>query len=199
MYQDQDFHVWDDQTLPGRLGKIRAQIDPKFAQTVTELAPVFAELAVPIYDHISQHRRRSKNPPPDTWVAFSTSKRGYKMLPHIEVGFWNDRFFIWLAVLQEAKNRQALLSRLKEDTVMRLPAGFACGGDHTDKDCGVPLTRENYQALMATQPNRHAEWQVGRNFMRGSDFFTVSAAEQTQIIQDTVRALLPLYDQLIRI
>jgi len=85
MYQDQDFRVWDDQTLPGRLGKIRAQIDPKFQQTVTELVPVFAELAVPIYDHISLHRRRSKNPPPDTWVAFSTSKRGYKMLPHIEV------------------------------------------------------------------------------------------------------------------
>jgi len=63
----------------------------------------------------------------------------------------------------------------------------------------VPLTRENYQALMATQPNRHAEWQVGRNFMRGSDFFAVSAAEQTQIIQATVRSLLPLYDQLIRI
>lgn len=199
MYQDQDFHVWDDKTLPGRLGKIREQIDPKFLATVTDLEPVFAGLAMPIYHHVSLHRRRTKNPPVDTWVAFSTSKRGYKMLPHIEIGFWDDRFFIWLTVLQEAKNRQALLSSLKEETVMQLPAGFLCGGDHTDKNCGVPLTRENYQELMTTQTQRRAEWQVGRNFLRGSDFFTVSAEEQARVIQETVRDLLPLYDQLIRI
>lgn len=199
MYLDQDFHVFDDPTLPGRLGKIQAQIDPKFLETVADLQETFAQLAVPIYEHVSQHRRRTKNPPTDTWVAFSTSKRGYKMLPHIEIGFWDDRFFIWLAVLQEAKNRQALLSGLKEDLVLQLPTGFACGGDHTDKDSGVPLNRENYQALMATQTNRRAEWQIGRNFLRGSDFFTGSPAEQTRVIQETVQALLPVYDQLIRV
>ncbi|MFC6207448.1 DUF1054 family protein [Levilactobacillus tongjiangensis] len=199
MYLDQDFHVFDDPTLPGRLGKIQAQIDPKFLETVADLQETFAQLAVPIYDHVSQHRRRTKNPPTDTWVAFSTSKRGYKMLPHIEIGFWDDRFFIWLAVLQEAKNRQALLSGLKEDLVLQLPAGFACGGDHTDKNSGVPLNRETYQALMATQANRHAEWQVGRNFLRGSDFFTGSPAEQARVIRATVQALLPVYDQLIRV
>jgi len=199
MYQDQDFHVFDDQTLPGRLGKIQQYIDPKFTATVTDLAPVFAKLSMPIYAHISQHRRRTKNPPTDTWVAFSTSKRGYKMLPHIEIGFWDDRFFIWLAVLEEAKERQMLLSQLKEDLVLQLPAGFECGGDHTDKNCGVPLTRENYQALIATQTQRHAEWQVGRNFLRGDEFFTLTAAEQTQVIRDVVMALLPVYDQLIRL
>lgn len=199
MYQDQDFHVFDDQTLPGRLGLIQQYIDPKFTATVTDLAPVFAKLSMPIYAHISQHRRRTKNPPTDTWVAFSTSKRGYKMLPHIEIGFWDDRFFIWLAVLQEAKERQMLLSQLKEDLVLQLPADFECGGDHTDKNCGVPLTRENYQALMATQTQRHAEWQVGRNFLRGDEFFTLTAVEQTQVIRDVVTALLPVYDQLIRL
>ncbi|KRN01740.1 hypothetical protein FD13_GL000569 [Levilactobacillus senmaizukei DSM 21775 = NBRC 103853] len=199
MYQDQDFRVFDDLTLPGRLGKIQAQIDPKFLETAADLQPVFAELAMPIYEHVSLHRRRTKNPPTDTWVAFSTSKRGYKMLPHIEVGFWDDRFFIWLAVLEEAKNRQTLLSQLSEDLVLQLPADFECGGDHTDKHSGRPLNRENYQALMATQTARHAEWQVGRNYLRGSDFFQLSAAQQAQTIRDHVQALLPVYDQLIRL
>lgn len=199
MYQDQDFHVFDDQTLPGRLGKIQMYIDPKFTATVADLAPVFAKLSMPIYAHISQHRRRTKNPPTDTWVAFSTSKRGYKMLPHIEIGFWDDRFFIWLAVLQEAKERQALLHSLKEDLVRQLPAGFECGGDHTDKNTGIPLTREAYQALMATQTQRHAEWQVGRNYRRGDAFFTLTPADQAQVIRDDVTALLPIYDQLIRL
>ncbi|MFC6274823.1 DUF1054 family protein [Levilactobacillus tangyuanensis] len=199
MYQDQDFRVFNDPTLPGRLGKIQSEIDPKFLKTAADLQPVFAELAMPIYEHVSLHRRRTKNPPTDTWVAFSTSKRGYKMLPHIEIGFWDDRFFIWLAVLQEAKNRQALLSQLKEDLVLQLPADFECGGDHTDKNSGRPLTRENYQALMATQMDRRAEWQVGRNFLRGSDFFRLPADQQAQSIRDDVRALLPVYDQLIRL
>lgn len=199
MYQDQDFHVFDDQTLPGRLGKIQMYIDPKFTATVADLAPVFAKLSMPIYDHISQHRRRTKNPPTDTWVAFSTSKRGYKMLPHIEIGFWDDRFFIWLAVLQEAKERQTLLSSLKEELVLQLPTGFECGGDHTDKHAGVPLTREAYQELMATQTQRHAEWQVGRNYLRGDALFTLAPAVQAQVIRDDVTALLPVYDQLIRL
>lgn len=199
MYQDQDFRVFDDPTLPGRLAKIQRYIDPKFTATVTDLAPVFARLSMPIYDHISQHRRRTKNPPTDTWVAFSTSKRGYKMLPHLEIGFWDDRFFIWLAVLQEAKERQALLSRVKEDLVLQLPTGFECGGDHTDKDCARPLTRATYQTLMAEQTQRHAEWQVGRNYHRGDAFFSLSAADQAQVIRDDVTALLPVYDQLIRL
>ncbi|KRO03559.1 hypothetical protein IV54_GL000008 [Levilactobacillus paucivorans] len=199
MYEDQDFRVFEDQTLPGRLGKIREQIDPKFMITVAALQPVFATLAVPIYDHVSKHLRRTKNPPTDTWVAFSTSKRGYKMLPHLEIGFWDDRFFIWLAVLQEAKNRQALLSSLKEDLVMTLPSDFECGSDHTDKNSGVPLTREAYQALMATQTDRHAEWQVGRQFHRGDAFFTLTPEDQAATIREIVTALLPVYDQLIRI
>ena len=121
------------------------------------------------------------------------------MLPHLEIGFWDDRFFIWLAVLQEAKERQALLSRVKEDLVLQLPTGFECGGDHTDKDCARPLTRATYQALMAEQTQRHAEWQVGRNYHRGDAFFSLSAADQAQVIRDDVTALLPVYDQLIRL
>ncbi|KIR08438.1 hypothetical protein RA16_08410 [Levilactobacillus brevis] len=197
MYQDQDFQVFEDQTLAGRLGKIQKQIDPKFLITAGDLEPVLAELSVPIYQHVSQHRRRTKNPPTDTWIAFSTSKRGYKMLPHLEIGFWDDRFFIWLAVLQEAKNRQGLLGQVQLADVLNLPSTFECGNDHTDKNCGQPLTLTNYQALMREQVNRHAEWQLGRNFMRGSDFFTTTLDDQTAIIRDTVAALLPIYQQLI--
>ena len=36
------------------------------------------------YPHVAKHARRSVNPPKDTWVAFATSKRGYKMLPHFK-------------------------------------------------------------------------------------------------------------------
>ena len=119
------------------------------------------------------------------------------MLPHLEIGFWDDRFFIWLAVLQEAKNRQGLLGQVQLADVLNLPSTFECGNDHADKNCGRPLTLTNYQALMREQVNRHAEWQLGRNFMRGSDFFTTTPDDQAAIIRDTVAALLPIYRQLI--
>ena len=39
--------MFDDQTLPVRLGKIQMYIDPKFTATVADLAPVFAKLSMP--------------------------------------------------------------------------------------------------------------------------------------------------------
>ena len=36
--------------------------------------------------HVAKHARRSVNPPIDTWVAFAPNKRGYKMLPHFQIG-----------------------------------------------------------------------------------------------------------------
>jgi len=36
-------------------------------------------------------------------------------------------------------------------------------------------------------------------FLRGSDFFRLPADQQAQSIRDDVRALLPVYDQLIRL
>jgi Uncharacterized protein conserved in bacteria len=51
MYQDSDFAVFDDVTLPGRLAKIRAIIDPKFTATVAALQPQLAGVGVPVYPH----------------------------------------------------------------------------------------------------------------------------------------------------
>ena len=71
--------------------------------------------------------------------------------------------------------------------------------DHTDKHAGVPLTREAYQELMSTQTQRHAEWQVGGTISAGDALFTLAPAVQAQVIRDDVTALLPVYDQLIRL
>ncbi len=33
------------------------------------------------------------NPPDDTWVSFSTNPRGYKMMPHFQIGLFGDHAF----------------------------------------------------------------------------------------------------------
>ncbi|GEO65996.1 DUF1054 family protein [Levilactobacillus spicheri] len=198
MYVNQDFDIFADPTLAGRLGQIRQILDPKFEETVAALQPTLAELGQPLYPHVALHRRRTKNPPPDTWVALSTSKRGYKRLPHLEIGLWDDRLYIWLNLLDEATNRVALADGVALSTVTQLPAAFQCANDHTDKRAPQPLTTATYQALLADQHRRkHAEWQVGRDFLRGSAFFTGTAADQLATIQATVGALLPVYRELL--
>ena len=77
MFNDSDFQVFDDLTLAGRMAGIRAEIDPKFEV----LAPLVIEtlgFQTPIYAHVAKHLRRHKNPPMNTWVAFSTNKRVIK-------------------------------------------------------------------------------------------------------------------------
>ena len=197
MYQDSDFAVFDDVTLPGRLAKIRAIIDPKFTATVAALQPQLAGVGVPVYPHLALHRRRTKNPPPDTWVALSTSKRGYKMLPHFEIGLWDNQLYIWLVVLQEAKDRQTVIDRVDPQTVATLPATFEWANDHTDKTIHHPLTAAGWQQLKTAQTAKHAEWLIGRTFAQGSAFFTGDAATQLTTIQATIAALVPVYRELI--
>ncbi|MFC0377981.1 DUF1054 family protein [Levilactobacillus acidifarinae] len=197
VYQDSDFAVFDDVTLPGRLAKIRAIIDPKFTATVTALQPQLAAVGVPVYPHLALHRRRTKNPPPDTWVALSTSKRGYKMLPHFEFGLWDDQLYIWLVVLQEAQDRQTVIDRVSPQTVAGLPANFEWADDHTDKTVHRPLTASGWDQLTAAQSQKHAEWLIGRTFDQGSAFFTGDAAAQLATIQTTIAALIPVYRELI--
>lgn len=198
VYSDVDFDIFDDETLPGRLDKIRKLLDPKFNQTVVELQAVLADFPQPLYPHVALHRRRTKNPPPDTWVALSTSKRGYKQLPHLEIGLWDDRLYIWLNLLDEATNRVSLAERIPLTAIATLPTTFQWADDHTDKDAPRPLTPEGYQLLMAAQrQRRHVDWQLGRDFQRGSAFFSGTAAQQTATIQATVAALLPIYRELL--
>ena len=94
MFTRADFEIFDDPTLKGRLNKIYTELDPKFevfgAQLQNELAVATnREFTL----HIAKHLRRFKNPPMNTWMALSESSRGYKMMPHFEVGFWDDRIF----------------------------------------------------------------------------------------------------------
>ena len=52
------------------------------------------------------------NPPKDSWVAFAPYKRGYKALPHFQIGLWGSHLFIILAVIYEAPDKVAIAERL---------------------------------------------------------------------------------------
>lgn len=197
MFEETDFKVFDDHTLTGRLTRIRHDLDPKFEQAGAELLQ-HAKLTdlPPLFLHIAKHARRHKNPPVDTWLALSTNPRGYKMLPHIELGFWDDRLFLWVALLQEAKLNGPDLSDLTP-AVLRLGDSFELSGDHTDKLGARALTAANLAAqTQRYQTVKRGEWLVGKTYLR-TDPLWQTPALLWQDILSRFDQLLPIYQRLL--
>lgn len=137
MIDQQDFDVFKDPTLAGRLVLIRSQVDPKFEQIGARYATQFTQQSqFQFYVHIAKHLRRHKNPPPDTWLAIGEGKRGYKMLPHFEIGLWPNALFIWLAYLAEVDQKPVYAAKLA--TLPNLypdltTSGLMLAQDHTQQ------------------------------------------------------------------
>ena len=198
MFELTDFAAFADPTLAGRLAIIRRDLDPKFVLAGEQLTRLATAAGLPKQTvHIAKHARRHKNPPPDTWLALATNPRGYKMMPHIELGFWDDRLFLWLAVLKESKPWQLPAEGLTA-LIAALPAATQITGDHTDKLAAVALT----PAALADQTERFnrvakAEWLIGKTYLKADPLWQTPDALWTDI-QRQFEALLPLYQELSR-
>lgn len=195
MFTNQDFEIFNDQTLAGRMHLIKTVIDPKFEQ----LAPtIIANLQTPgeppFYAHVAKHLRRFKNPPVDTWVAFSQNKRSYKAWPHFELGLWPDRLFIYFDILDECKPAVQAKMQLADLTPLlkALPAGYVISNNH-----GVPTTESATpanitQAIKKFDQYKHSELVVGRAVGVNDPLFD-DADALNQLIITTFKQLLPIY------
>ncbi len=149
MFTRADFDIFDDQTLKGRLDKIYTQLDPKFEVFGTQLqAELVVETKREFSLHIAKHLRRFKNPPMNTWMALSESSRGYKMIPHFEVGFWDDRIFVWFALMAEMpdKTDYAPLLASQTESLLRDFADYDLSYDHMTKQ-KFPMSSENLKLI----------------------------------------------------
>lgn len=198
MFTKTDFDVFDIPDLTGRLAAVKSVLDPKFEQLAPAIQAALSSDEMQAYVHIAQHLRRHKNPPPNTWVAFSESKRGYKMTPHIELGFWDDRLFLWLAGLAELRDRPAFIT-----TMMAAPGmvnlfdqpNWQLCGNHTQKPV-MPLTETNYDQLLGRYNQvAKAEFLVGRIWLKGDPIFDQPDQLQQQIVE-TVTKLAEPYQKL---
>ncbi|WP_110513663.1 DUF1054 family protein, partial [Herpetosiphon llansteffanensis] len=88
------------------------------------------------YPHVAKHARRSVNPPKDTWVAFATNKRGYKMLPHFQIGMFEDQLFVMFGIMHEAKDKATLAKvfERKFKAIQQLPDDYRVCLDHMKPD-----------------------------------------------------------------
>ncbi|MCT3115500.1 DUF1054 domain-containing protein [Leuconostoc lactis] len=198
MFNARDFDIFDEPTLSGRMTAIRDVIDPKFEQAAAVLLPILATDGQHWAAHIAKHLRRTTNAPDNTWVAFAPNKRGYKMMPHFELGLWADHLYLYLAVEENMKPQQtpdivAKLQRAREQ-VAQLPAEYALSADHM-VNATQPLTLAAYDGLVARfAAVRHSEVLIGLTIPRDDD--RLKGDRSVEVLSTAVKTLLPIYQVL---
>lgn len=200
-WNEQDFEVFETPGLEERMELLISRVRPKFEELGLNYAAFFSALTgEEFFPHVAKHMRRSVNPPNDSWVAFAPYKRGYKALPHFQIGLWKSHIFVILAVIYEApgKNRMADLL-LQSEAVSALPDDFMLSGDHMKPEA-TPLremSEADVQKLMVRLRDiKKGEFVIGRHLPR-EEAIKMTPDEFHQFVEDTFHELLPVYDTLL--
>nr|WP_054725430.1 DUF1054 family protein [Paucilactobacillus hokkaidonensis] len=93
--------------------------------------------------------------------------------PHIEVGFWKDRLFVWLALLGESKADQQNGQRLQasQNLLFKLTNDYYVCKNHTDTQIESATNNSISQMIRDYQEIKKDEFLVGRVWFSGDPFF----------------------------
>ncbi|WP_278925807.1 YktB family protein [Staphylococcus auricularis] len=198
-FKPNDFKAFTVDGLDGRMEAISERIRPQlnalgdyFSQFLeTETGEVF-------YPHVAKHARRSVNPPHDTWVAFSTNKRGYKMQPHFQIGLFEDQLFVMYGVMHEAKNKADQVKTFEKhfDTLKQLPEDYSLALDHMkeDKEPIHSLSEDELQQTIDRVKNvKKGELFVARTLDPSDEQLKTDKAFLA-FLEDTFKQLVQFYD-----
>ncbi|ABY44955.1 YktB family protein [Bacillus mycoides] len=194
-----DFEVFTVDGLEERMSAIKTNIHPKLEALGEQFAEYLSQQTdESFFYHVAKHARRKVNPPNDTWVAFSTNKRGYKMLPHFQIGLWGTHAFIYFGLIyecpQKVETAHAFLEHLN-DLKTNIPNDFVWSIDHTKP--GVKLHKtletEDLQKMIERLATvKKAELLVGIH-ISPEEFSAMTNEQFLAKIESTMQPLLPLY------
>jgi uncharacterized protein YktB (UPF0637 family) len=150
---DTDYDVFEIPGFAERMAAIRAQIRPKLVEIGAEIVEgLRPEFGPEFYAHVASHMRRRVNPPPDTWVAFGPSKKGYKAYPHLSVGVGYDGPYVEFIVMEESDHKALLSENLQRNAkavagLLNGLEGMSVHLDHHARDGGLPSATITPEAL----------------------------------------------------
>ena len=104
-FKSTDFDVFTVDGLEERMSAIKTNIHPKLEALGEQFAEYLSKQTDENFFIMLQNTHAKVNPPNDTWVAFSTNKRGYKMLPHFQIGLWGTHAFIYFGLIYECPQK----------------------------------------------------------------------------------------------
>lgn len=200
MFTAADFNAMTVPGLEGRMAAIKATVRPKLQELGRLLAPELSALTGrPVYPRVAMHARRKVNPPDDTWIAWSASPRGYKMVPHYQVGIWSTHLFIQAGVIYEAGAKAAFGAALLQDRhrlQAAVPPHFRWLEDYTQPH-GIlhrDMTDADFLRIAnRLQTRREADCMVGLEVPRDE---VVQMPPETflHLLVSTCRQLLPIWE-----
>lgn len=198
-WTQKDFDVFTIPGLEPRMSALIENVRPKFEQLGGIYSTYFSmQLGEEFYPHVAKHARRTTNPPNDSWVAFAPYKRGYKALPHFQIGLFDTHVFINLAVIYEAPNKKNIATALLEnlDVLEQLPETFYISGDHmSPKTDLMNESLENgfaEQLITRLRDVKKGELIIGLKVL-SEDAVQLTAEELLKQVEQTFEALLPVY------
>lgn len=195
----EDFNVFQINGLDERMDALASIIRPKFHELGETYSTYFsANLGEEFFPHVAKHARRTVNPPKDSWVAFSPYKRGYKSLPHFQIGLWGTHVFIVAAIIYEAPQKSAMAERLCQNIEIfdALEDDFIISGDHMSPDAimlGDAREEKLEQLLTRLRDVKKAEFLVGRHIPT-EQAIAMTANQFDKLTEQTFEALLPIYN-----
>lgn len=198
-FTKKDFDVFHIDGLESRMEQLRQHISPKLEAIGQELSTYLSMLAnEEMYYHVAKHARRTKNPPKDTWVAWSNNKRGYKSLPHFQIGLFDDRVFIWLAYIYELPNKKQIAQKYLDNlskVTSTIPQNYVISLDHTKKDSFTLKDVDDFQveeSLVRLRDVKKGEFLIGQH-IDPNDPVLRNGKEFLDFVKDIFEHLMPLY------
>ncbi|GAB6557046.1 MULTISPECIES: YktB family protein [Bacillus] len=198
-FKSTDFEVFTVDGLEERMSAIKTNIHPKLEALGEQFATYLSKQTDEnFFYHVAKHARRKVNPPNDTWVAFSTNKRGYKMLPHFQIGLWGTHAFIYFGLIyecpQKVETAHAFLEHIN-DLKTNIPNDFVWSIDHTKPSVKLhrTLETEDLQKMIERLATvKKAELLVGIH-ISPEEFSAMTNEQFLAKIESTMQSLLPLY------
>lgn len=201
-WSEQDFNVFLIEGLDERMNALTTIIRPKFHALGEYFSSYFsAKTGDEFFAHVAKHARRTVNPPKDSWVAFAPYKRGYKSLPHFQIGLWQSHLFIVLAVIYEAPHKAEMAQRLlsEEALIRKLDDSYVLSGNHMlPQSIELRHARDEKLTALLTRLRdvKKGEFLVGRHL----SVEQASAMSEEQFIaftEETFKELLPIYNVMV--
>jgi uncharacterized protein YktB (UPF0637 family) len=198
-FLNDDFDVFSIDGLESRMTALIENIRPKLEMLGQFYSPTLTALTGDeIFAHVAKHVRRTKNPPIDTWVAFANNPRGYKMLPHFEIGLWGTHLFIWFAVIYESPKRKVIgqnFAKHIDYIYSSIPSDFVWSTDHTNPNTTVHNQLSKAELLtkfINLQTIKKAEILCGFRINR-DDVVEMKPSILIKQINEVFQTLIPLY------
>ncbi len=194
-FRAEDFAVFKIDGFSARMERIFDRVRPRLVRLGEELAPELARAQhLEFFPHVAKHARRTVNPPPETWVAFGPSARGYKRYGYLALCISAAGLHARAVVKSEADRRPEMALGIRERTA-QLVKDFRGARlarydkwDFTTMPAGAPASDETFTAMADALAKKTGGIDVGFGWSAREAL----GLDRAEVI-DAFRELGPLY------